>query len=103
MKYNLDTQFMNASIKQVRNMIHLRIARDLEANEYIWKYEDFTGTQHQINVEKAKKVIQDCSDWLAAARPLLSDDLWNSIISEDVIDANGKKHCVVDIYHTKLK
>jgi hypothetical protein len=102
MKYILDTQFMNASIKQVRNMIHLRIARDLEANDYIWKFEDFTGTQHQRNVEKAKKVIQDCSEWLSAARPLLSDDLWNSIISEDVIGSNGKKHCVVDIYHTEL-
>jgi len=83
--YNLDEQLAAKSIKQVKVMMSTRKNKELEANEHIEQYGEYPYSdlpKYVTSVNKANKIVDDCSDWLKAAFPLFSNALWDEMISD---------------------
>lgn len=99
--YNLDEQLANKTLKQATRMIHSRMLKALEADQIVSKYDcyPYNDQERYIKlVEKNRNIVQDCIDWLYAASYCFNPDLWDRIVSEEIICSKGLKHQLIDCY-----
>ncbi|MDX2504580.1 MAG: hypothetical protein QNL62_08910 [Gammaproteobacteria bacterium] len=104
-KYNLDEQFSKLSLKQITNMIHLRMIKDIELIQYLDKYYSYPYNDRPKWVTKIKNwhsEQSDISDWMGAAFDCLSNELWNEIIRQPVKDRSGNNHLLIDCWHSDV-
>ena len=88
MKYaNLAVTLSNKTIKQATAMIVVRLKKEATSYKEICENENRTTLAAERTCKSAKKINNDCMEWLTSAAFAFSADLWDSIVADYGIDA----------------